>query len=240
MSKGAVGVVAAALALVLVGAGTARAGTIVGGSDLLDSTSLAQLESWLGEGQLTLTNIYTKSAGDDSSDFHGAVDGKGRTFVVLEADVYSGSGADAIIGGYNPQSWHSGPTYWNYTPSLADRTAFLFNLGTTTKLAQGMTTYVGHFQTYNHPDWGPTFGGGYDLSVEDDLGSGYAGFHDYVVSGTQNVFGSSFYTDYYVGKLEVFSISPFVVVPLPASAWAGLGLLAALAALQRVRRRRDR
>jgi hypothetical protein len=65
----------AALALLFGGVRQAKA-------SLLTPAYQSQLESWLGEGPLILTNIYTKQAGDTSFDFHSAVDGQGRTFTL--------------------------------------------------------------------------------------------------------------------------------------------------------------
>jgi hypothetical protein len=78
---------------------SAHAGVILGGSALLDSTDLTKLEGWLGEGELTLTNVFTKTIGDDGVDFHAAADGKGRTFVVLSAQesIATGSKRTAFV-----------------------------------------------------------------------------------------------------------------------------------------------
>jgi len=58
-------------------AAPATAVTIKGGSNLLDSASADKLEAWLGEGPISLWNIYTKQAGDTANDFHNAADGRG-------------------------------------------------------------------------------------------------------------------------------------------------------------------
>src|SRR5262245_26901215 len=71
-------------AALLMLSGSAQAGTIVGGSSLLSLSDVTQLETWLGEGPLTLTNAYTKTPGDTSTTFHNAVDGIGRTFAIIE------------------------------------------------------------------------------------------------------------------------------------------------------------
>ena len=97
---------AAALALLPT---TGSAATIVGGSDLLTAADAAQLEIWLGQGPLTLTNIFDKAASDDSFAFHAAADGKGATFSVIEVvGMWGGDVFDkpVLIGGYNPQSWN--------------------------------------------------------------------------------------------------------------------------------------
>ncbi|MDB5960417.1 MAG: hypothetical protein JWP59_1711, partial [Massilia sp.] len=83
--------------------GQAVAGTVIGGSALLDAGKEAQLERWLGAGQFNLQNVYTRRPGDTSLDFHEGADGKGATFTLLE--VTNRSGATYLVGGYNPQSW---------------------------------------------------------------------------------------------------------------------------------------
>lgn len=90
--------------------------TIIGGSNLLTSSSATQLQTWLGQGPIQLTNIFSHTFGDGKSgyDFHAAANGQGATF-----DIYSvaftnprdGSLNSAIIGGYNPQSWNGGAGY---------------------------------------------------------------------------------------------------------------------------------
>ena len=83
-------------------------------ADLLTQADEVQLETWLGQGDVTLTKIFSKQPGDNKSeaDFHAAVDHKGPTFTVIS--IYGNGGGtyesipdlDAqIIGGYNPQSW---------------------------------------------------------------------------------------------------------------------------------------
>jgi hypothetical protein len=115
--------------------GSASAAIVVGGSELLTPAYAQQLQDWLGEGPIALTNIFTKATGDTSADFHAAADGQGRTFSVLEVLTVNGEVATQIIGGYNPQSWSSNAG-WHLSPTNAERTAFLFNLSTTEKQDQ--------------------------------------------------------------------------------------------------------
>ena len=112
---------------------------------LLTSTSEAQLEDWLGQGDLTFTNVFEKQAGSTFADFEAAVDGQGATFTLMEVlvgDVWH------VIGGYNPQSWLLTGDY-TYTPLDADRTAFIYNLTTGVKQDQRLTT-----DPFIADDWG--------------------------------------------------------------------------------------
>ena len=202
---------------------------------LVSPAHLGQLESWLGEGRLVLTNIYTKAAGDTSLDFHKASDGKGRTFSVMEAT--NATGQTWLVGGYNPQSWNSSGSY-NMTSENTQRTAFLFNLSSGVFRPQTPRGYaidsVGAYQTYNGSEYGPVFGYGHDLFVSGNLSSGgYSNMYSYIdpVKGGfgESLLDGSQYTRPNVtyGAMQIFTIG---VVPEPASyalLLAGLGMLAA-------------
>ena len=133
----------------------ANAGVIIGGSSMLGGGEVSQLEGWLGEGPLTLTNIFTKGVdGTTGSSFHAAADGQGRTLSVMQVTK---NGETSIIGGYNPQSWSSSSSY-SFTIPVEERTAFIFNLSTSTIHYQELLTAEGQYQTFNYPTYGPTFG----------------------------------------------------------------------------------
>lgn len=204
------------------------------GAVLLDAARQAQLETWLGEGPLALSAVYSKQAGDTAADFHAAADGKGRTFSLMEAS--NAAGQTWLIGGYNPQSWSSDGQF-NITESTEARTAFLFNLTLGTVYRQTPNTYglgsVGSYQTYNAANYGPTFGIGHDLFVPANLSSGgYSLLYSYVDPNV-NQFGISVldggaYTGPSVsyGALQVFTVS---AVPEPATYGLLLGGLMLLA-----------
>src|SRR5262249_23673988 len=111
--------------------------TVVGGSSLLGASDLTQLQTWLGEGPLTLTNLFSRTPGDGktSSSFHAAVDGKGPTFSVVEVQDTQGN-VRQVVGGYDPQSWDSSGAY-HLTPNAVNQTGFLFNLTTGDLQLQG-------------------------------------------------------------------------------------------------------
>jgi hypothetical protein len=220
---------ATAVAAFLLGASvSAQAAT-----PLLSAADQSQLAKWLGQGPIALDSIYKKRIGQTAADFHAAVDGKGRTFVVMQATTELGE--TFLIGGYNPQSWDSKGGF-HVTTEQSGRTGFLFNLTSHQFHMQTPRTYaldtVGSFQTFNDAKLGPVFGAGHDLYVPWDLThGGYSSMYSYI-DPERSDFDSSLLDgrdfvkpNVTFGDMEVFTI---MAVPEPA-AWMmllpGLGLL---------------
>lgn len=188
--------------------------TINGGIGLLTPAGGQQLETWLGEGALALTSIFSHQIGDGktSHEFHAAADGQGRTFSILEVvsvlvnDTWQP--ANEVIGGYNPQSWKSSGGY-NLTPNDADRTAAIFNLTDMVRRPQDpvLIDAAGQYQTYNHPEYGPTFGGGHDIFVVGSLAWGHVNPFSYGVSNGLNILGGNGFQYVQYGRMEVFTIA---------------------------------
>jgi len=198
-----------------------HASVIIGDSNLLDDIGVAQLSTWLGRSDITLTNIFTKGSDNSSAAaFHAAADGRGATIVLYHGTE---NGVTTTFGGYNPLSWKSNNT-WNTYFSGLNPAAFIFNLTTSTLRRELSDNYL---QTYNGVDYGPTFGSGNDIYVNSTLTGGYS-------------FGESFETDFLgqsilsgaaydgngfaIDQLEVFTVASSV--PEPSSvALLGLGVL---------------
>lgn len=218
------------LALAGAGVGTvARAGDIIGGSSLLDDGRHAQLERWLGQGEFNLNNVYTLRPGDTSVNFHQAADGKGATFTLIE--VTNTAGQTFLVGGYNPQSWSS-TDGWHETERDFQRTAFLFNFTTPAVYRQVLSGFElpsqGMRQTYNDILFGPVFGSGPDLLVNNDLTralSWQLSYGNPDNEGISIIDGSVGGQTVQVNAMEIFSIA---AVPEPAS-WgmllAGVGVI---------------
>lgn len=247
--------------LVLTGAVNARAA-------LMTAAREAQLEAWLNQGDLEFTNIFTKQVGSDSADFHAAVDGDGSTITLMQVASIEGRtaaepGVGNVLGGYNPQSWKSNGSN-NLSPLNGDRTAFIFNLDTAVKLAQRLNGY-GLAQTYNHINWGPSFGQSavgtqiFDLTTSSDLTTGSVMQNAYgpptngngFYRGT-NLLGDSFnshrtgadggLTEVTFGALEAYTFSPAAATSATAPEPGSLAILGVLglAACGHHRRRRAR
>lgn len=206
MKKSAItlSVLAAALAL----GPQAHAVTITGGIGLLTTAGGTQLETWLGEGSLALTSIFSHEVGDGktSYDFHAAADGQGRTFAIMEVFGFNGP-AREIIGGYNPQSWNSSGSH-NLTVNDADRTAAIFNLTDLVWRPQTTGAGLGMFQTFNYDYYGPVFGFEYDIFVDPSLSSGSVHPDSYGVYGnSENILGGTGYQTVQYGRMEIFTIT---------------------------------
>lgn len=205
---------------------------------LLSPTYEAQLESWLGQGDLDFTAVFTKVSGDTktSTDFHTAADGVGPTFTLMSLLGSSPSGIRGltsdlpaqVVGGYNPQSWDSAGSYHLTGPLNSN--AFIYNLTNSTILYQDGPTWSAN-QTYNSASYGPVFGAGYDLSAWANLEEGEAKSATYgsVVDGPPITFGaidgSATADSFGIVRIEVYTFAP-AAIPEPSSyaLFAGVAL----------------
>lgn len=230
-------VAASSLALVLASLSLPVAAQTASGQSLLDPAREAQLERWLGQGDLIFNPLFTGVPGNTSLEFHRAVDGKGRTFTLLQ--VSNPNGQSFLVGGYNPQSWSS-TDGWHVTIPDSQRTAFLFNMTAPAVYRQVPSTYIlpsqGSHQTFNAADHGPTFGVGPDLFVNDKLNTAFSW---QVTYGDPKDEGKSIIDRSVGGKLfHIDALQLFAVSPIPEPGAAAM-LLAGLALVGVAQRRRS-
>lgn len=232
-------VAAGAVAFALAGWGAQAFAQDAAGSTLLDQGNRRQLERWLGAGEFTFNNVFTLQPGDTSLDFHGAADGKGASFTLLQ--VTNGGGDTFLVGGYNPQSWSS-TDGWHVTERDFQRSAFLFNMTDPAVYRQVPSSFElpsqGARQSYNAADQGPTFGAGPDLFVNDRLDTAISwqlSYGDPADDGKSIIDGSTGGQFVHVDAMELYTLSP---IPEPGQAGMLAAGAGALAALLRRRRRR--
>lgn len=196
---------------------------------LLDQALYGQLERWLGAGPLYLDPLYIRQEGDDSLDFHAAVDGRGSNFTIMS--VSDSAGDSWIVGGYNPQSWFSNDG-WHVTERDWQRTGFIFNFTDPAVYRQVPTSHIlpsqGSRQTFNRSDHGPIFGAGPDLYVDQRLNTSISwqltyGDPDFegrsIIDGT---YGGQFMR---INALEIYAISPIPEPRIWAMLLGGLGVM---------------
>jgi len=229
----------AALAFTLAAGAQSASAQTTSGTSLLDAGRYGQLERWLGAGELNLTNVYTRQPGDTSADFHAGADARGPTFTLLE--VTNAAGNSYLVGGYNPQSWASDEG-WHETVRDSQRTAFLFNFTEPAVYRQILSGYIlpsqGQRQTFNETEFGPVFGSGPDLFVNDRLDTAlswqlsYGNPLDERLSIIDRSVGGQTVR---IDGMEIYAITP-VPEPGPLTMLlAGIGVLGAAARLGRKR-----
>lgn len=225
----------AAAALAAIGAGVPAVAQVASGPGLLSASREAQLERWLGAGDMVFNHLFTGLPGNTSLDFHSAVDGKGPTFTLMQ--VSNALGQSYLVGGYNPQSWSS-TDGWHVTVPDWQRTAFIFNMTEPAVYRQVLSDYIlpsqGSRQTYNAPDHGPTFGAGADLFVNDRLDTAFSWrvtYGDPAGQGKSIFDGSTGGQLFHIDALQLYAVSP---IPEPSHA----AMLAAGLALVLARKRR--
>ena len=233
-------VAAGALALALAAPQALTQARAQTGAPPLDPVLEAQLERWLGAGDLILSNLYTRQPGDNSADLHAAVDERGPTFTL--ARVSDRGGNAWLVGGYNPQSW-SADDGWHITERDFRRTAFIFNYTDPAVYRQVPSTFElpsqGGYQTFNALDQGPTFGAGPDLLVNDRLDTALSwrlSYGDPAGEGRSIIDGSVGGQFFAIDALELYAVSPIPEPGMAAMLASGLGMV--MLARGRKRRRR--
>ncbi|KAG9288019.1 hypothetical protein G9A89_017614 [Geosiphon pyriformis] len=127
-------------------------------SKLLQSHNIKQLNHWI-QGKNKNTPFESKLGNDfklllrgsrdgfTPADFHRLCDDKGATISVIKV-----KGTGQIIGGFNPQSWHSRGEFLNGERS------FIFSLGDDNAENAILSKFVTGYGPFDGPNYGPFFG----------------------------------------------------------------------------------
>ncbi|KAG9288020.1 hypothetical protein G9A89_017615 [Geosiphon pyriformis] len=137
------------------------------GSKLLKLHNIKQLDHWF-QGKNKNTPFESKLGNDfklllrgsrdgfTPADFHRLCDDKGATISVIKV-----KGTGQIIGGFNPQSWHSRDQW------LDGKGSFIFSLGDDNAENAILSKFVTGCGPYGGTVWGPYFGWDIRLSGND-------------------------------------------------------------------------
>ncbi len=144
------------------------------GTTLMSPAEERQLANWIGRPFDGFELAFRKTTdGATSSAFHTAVDDLGPTVTVIQ--LANG----VVFGGYNPAGWTSLSSY----NGSAEGEGFLFSFHSGKRFPYGSTD--ADRLVYDHPSYGPTFGGGHDFYINSTLDLQYTNFpFDYSWQGT--------------------------------------------------------
>jgi hypothetical protein len=208
-------------------------------AQLLNGAYEAQLVTWINQGPLNFTSIFTKVAGDgqDAFDFHAATDDRGPIVALFDVTPFDPADSlydspEQLIGGFTLLNWDSS-NIWPLSPNPADQNAFIFNLTS------------GAIQRENSIPSAQIFSGAgsSDLSAEFNLehGSAVHRFYGDPSLTSPSILANGLNDRFQIDRLEVYSVAPASStseIPEPAAygAVAAAALLTATVLLRRKNR----
>jgi len=140
------------------------------GSTLINANQAALINGWIGTPSQIWRLCYRRSThGASSSTFHSQCNGLGPSVVVLS------NNQGRLFGGYASQGWNSNNQYYG------DTNSFLFSLTNQHRhSAPGQYGSGTPYWNYGNQSYGPTWGGGHDLYIDNAMSSGYCNLgHNY-------------------------------------------------------------
>lgn len=167
-------------------------------SKIITSADFEKINGWAASPGASWNLCYRMTDhGTSSSAFHGNCDNKGRTIVVARTST------GKVVGGYAGVSWTSA----SCSATKNDPSGFVFSI--TNSARHASVTGVGAI--WDCSNYGPTFGGGFDLKVQNGSGSTNLG---YTYSCRVGAYGSALCQDDFAGaasfsylEVEVFYAS---------------------------------
>jgi len=197
---------------------SASAATVVSGK--LSQADANQLESWLGQGPIDLTNIWSGTTGALASDWHNAVDGAGPTLSIYDV---THEGNDYLVGGYTITDWADTS---GFNP---DSEAFIFNLTTGIKEIPEQHDHVqyavvSHLMYFASFGAGHAFHGGYGIVGNGGYADPSSSFGSYSDGNIIN--GTISRVHFQINGLETYTVLSAVPEPrVVAMMGLGLGLV---------------
>jgi len=124
--------------------------------------------------RLHLKLLYRGSTdGMSSQIFHQQCDAQGATVTLIQCR-FNGASSSSVLGGFIDESWHSESRYSD------SKRAFLFSLSSATSPVKcPIIESSSQFAFYGNLNFGPRFGGGHDLWIENDFKKGRITFNSY-------------------------------------------------------------
>lgn len=183
------------------GGGGGGAGTLFDTSTILTTAILRSAATTLFpeiNNASTTLRYRASTHGYTAAAFHARCNGVSPIFFVIKANT------GYIATAYSVVSFNSVTNY----VSAPSGTNFLNNLwnGTSTSTSKFYNSvYAGQYSLYDHPNYGPTFGGGHDLYIPDNcnVNTGYTAPFSYTVPTNTTLFG--IYSSWTVSDMEVYS-----------------------------------
>jgi len=157
------------------------------------------ISQWIHPNKVIRFNMLfnTSRDGDRASTFHYNCDGIFPSVVVILDTT------GRKFGGFSTQNWCQSSVGGNYSRAP---NSFIFNL--TNKQKFELTDQFENNAIYRNNSYGPTFGGGYDLSLYDQCKSNTSNYcsKSSYNTGNTNVLGAKGSTSFQVSNYEVYQV----------------------------------
>jgi len=163
---------------------------------------LEKIKEWTKMKRMELIYRGTRD-GSSSNDFHNKCDNKGETIVLIKNEK------DNIFGGYTSYPWGKDGSYHSAPDSFLFTLTNIYNISPTKFPSKNDQKEV-----YHHSTLGPSFGGGVDLIIYEDLlkKNGNLAFpktYEDILGKGRSIFNGKDYKnngDFTIKEIEVFKI----------------------------------
>ena len=175
------------------------------GTTVLSPEGQVQLNKWYGKQKQKWLLCYKGSKdGFSAGQFHGKCDAYGTTVSVFRTTTAT------VFGGYVDASWAGNPAY------KGSSSAWLFQLDKAAKMPASCNQ---QYAMYTANTYGPTFGGGHDLTIDSTMKKGTSNLgHSYQCPASPQPcsFGNDACKSYLAGSSNAWTLDEVeVFYPVP-------------------------